>query len=168
VDEPQTGAARSTESPPAIYTIGHSNHALEDLIGLLRRHGIELVVDVRSSPYSRHVPQANRELLARGLEQSGISYLWLGDRLGGKPAGVVADYDQLRSSSTFRNGLSEVTREAARRRTAILCAEGDHRQCHRFKLITPALQEAGANVLHIQPDGSLADEDLQPKQLALF
>ncbi|MBN1140081.1 MAG: DUF488 domain-containing protein [Anaerolineae bacterium] len=151
-----------------IYTIGHSNHETEAFIELLRQHGIELLIDVRSSPYSRYVPQANRETLARALHATGIAYGWLGDRLGGKPGGIAADYDELRASPAFQQGIDRLVTLAAERRTAIMCAEGDHRQCHRHTLITPALLDQAVCVLHIQPDGSLVDEDQEPKQLSLF
>jgi uncharacterized protein (DUF488 family) len=49
-----------------------------------------------------------------------------------------------------------------------MCAEGDHRRCHRHKLISPVLLEREARVLHIQPDGSLVDEGDEPQQLRLF
>lgn len=151
-----------------LYTIGHSNHLQETFAALLREHGIELVVDVRSSPYSRYVPQANRETLARALEEAGIAYAWMGDRLGGKPEGYVADYDQLRASPSFQEGVTTLLALGATRRTALMCAEGDHRQCHRYKLITPALLACGARVLHIQPDGSVVNEEEEPQQLRLF
>ncbi|MFN2167912.1 MAG: DUF488 family protein [Anaerolineae bacterium] len=152
----------------AVYTIGHSNHESSAFLALLRQHGIELLVDVRSSPYSRYVPQANRETLARTLEAAGITYRWLGDRLGGKPDGEIADYDELRASPAFQQGLDKLLTLAAGRRTAIMCSEGDHHQCHRYKLITPALLDRDTHLLHIQPDGSLVDEDQEPKQLTLF
>jgi uncharacterized protein (DUF488 family) len=151
-----------------VYTIGHSNHQTETFIELLRRHGIEQVVDVRSSPYSRYVPQANREALSRALKAAGIAYSWLGDRLGGKPGGVQADYDELRASPAFQQGIDHLISLAAERRTAIMCAEGDHRQCHRYKLITPALLDQAVSVRHVQPDGALVDNDQEPKQLSLF
>ena len=160
--------SQPASEPPTLYTIGHSSHAPEELVDLLLRHRVELVVDVRSSPYSRYVPQANRETLARTVESAGIGYVWMGDRLGGKPEGVVADYDQLRSSPAFEEGIADLLAEGMLRRTAILCAEGDHRHCHRYKLITPALVERNAHVLHIQPDGTLVDEEAAPRQLALF
>ena len=138
------------------------------MIALLRQHGIELLVDVRSSPYSRYVPQANRENLARTVESTGISYRWMGDRLGGKPGGSVADYDQLADSPTFQQGIADLMAEAAHRTTAIMCSEGDHRQCHRHKLIAPILLDHNLDVLHIQPDGSLVDERKVPKQLTMF
>jgi uncharacterized protein (DUF488 family) len=138
------------------------------LVSLLCRHGIQQVVDVRSSPYSRYVPQANREALSRSLEQAGIAYRWMGDELGGKPQGVVADYDQLRAAPAFRHGIVSLVEHATLCRTAILCAEGDFRQCHRYKLITPALREQNVRVLHIEPDGTLVDDDSAPRQLSLF
>ena len=151
-----------------IYTIGHSNHDSDDLLALLKQYNIELVIDVRSSPYSRYVPQANRETLARTLEVAGIAYRWQGDRLGGKPEGTVADYDKLRASQAFQQGITDLMAAADGAHTAIMCSEGDHRQCHRHKLITPALLDRGTQVLHIQPDGGIVDEDEEPRQLALF
>jgi len=137
-------------------------------VGLLLQHGIELVVDVRSSPYSRYVPQANREALARTLEAAGLAYRWMGALLGGKPEGTVGDYDELRASPGFQQGVETLLALAAEHRCVMMCSEGDHRQCHRHKLITPVLLDQGAHVLHIQPDGSLVDEDREPRQLALF
>lgn len=156
------------EGRPTLYTIGHSNHPEGKLAALLLRYDIQLVLDVRSSPYSRHVPQANREPLARSLGHHRIAYRWLGDRLGGRAEGVAADYDKLRASPAFQQGVAELVTVATTLRAAILCAEGDHRQCHRYTLITPALLERGVHVLHIQPDGTLVDEDSEPTQLALF
>lgn len=151
-----------------IYTIGHSNHETDDFLALLCQHGIELVADVRSSPYSRYVRQANRETLARTLEAAGIAYHWMGARLGGKPEGAIADYDELRISSSFQQGIADLLALAAEHRTAVMCSEGDHRQCHRHKLITPVLLDRDIHVLHIQPDGNLVDEDKEPRQLTLF
>ncbi|MFN2289699.1 MAG: DUF488 family protein [Anaerolineae bacterium] len=151
-----------------IYTVGHSNHPRDAFVALLHEHRIELVVDVRSSPYSRYVPHANRETLARTLEHDGIAYRWMGDRLGGKPRGEVADYDELRASPSFQEGIRQLLDLAQGQRTAIMCAEGDHRQCHRYKLITPALLAHHLTVLHIQPDGSLHEEEEGPQQLRLF
>jgi uncharacterized protein (DUF488 family) len=151
-----------------VWTIGHSNHQSDDFVALLHQHGIQLLVDVRSSPYSRYVPQANRASLARTLEDAKVAYRWLGDRLGGKPQGVVPNYDHLQASPAFRHGITELLVLAGERHTAIMCSEGDHRQCHRYKLIAPALLEEGADVLHIQPDGSIVDEEKEPRQLALF
>jgi uncharacterized protein (DUF488 family) len=168
VDRSDDHPTASASATSAIYTIGHSDHSAAGLIALLQQHAIDLLVDVRSNPYSRHAPQANRETLARTLTGAGITYRWMGGRLGGKPDGIVADYDQLRASAAFRDGIESLVKEAERNRTAIMCAEGDYRQCHRYKLITPALLELHIRVFHILPDGSLADEELIPTQLRLL
>ncbi|MFC2046407.1 DUF488 family protein [Chloroflexota bacterium] len=151
-----------------IFTIGHSNHEPDAFLELLHENGIGAVADVRSSPYSRYVPQANRETLARALQSAGIAYHWFGDRLGGKPDGIVADYDQLRSSPGFQQGLGDLLILAEKDPTAIMCSEGDHTECHRHKLITPALLDRNVDVYHIQPDGQLIHENKEPRQLSLF
>ncbi len=69
-----------------IYTIGHSDRPTSGLIAVLQQHGIGVVVDVRSQPYSRWTHQFNRESLTHDLEAAGIRYLFMGDRLGGRPA----------------------------------------------------------------------------------
>ena len=64
--------------------------------------------------------------------------------------------------------VAELLTQAAERPTAIMCSEGDHRHCHRYTLLTPVLLDLDTRVLHIQPDGSLVDEEEEPRQLALF
>src|SRR5690242_17612185 len=66
-----------------LFTIGHSNRSLKEFVELLRAHGIEQVVDVRSIPKSRHNPQFQREPLARALRARRIGYRWL-KKLGGR------------------------------------------------------------------------------------
>ena len=53
---------------------------------LLRKHCVDEVVDVRSSPASRHYPQFNHGVLSDVLERAGIGYVFLGGELGGRPA----------------------------------------------------------------------------------
>ncbi len=70
----------------SFFTIGHSNHAVDAWLALLLKHGVEVVVDARSSPYSKYVPQFDKELMRHSLEETGIRYLFLGAELGGRPA----------------------------------------------------------------------------------
>src|SRR5580700_8245340 len=64
------------------FTIGHSTRTWTEFLELLRAHGIERVVDVRSVPRSRHNPQFNREILSKKLRGARISYVHL-RKLGG-------------------------------------------------------------------------------------
>lgn len=66
-----------------IYTIGHSNRGIEELLSLLRAYRIKLLVDVRAFPVSRKYPHFSRENIQQDLSQAGIEYLWLGKELGG-------------------------------------------------------------------------------------
>ena len=163
-------------SEDAIYTIGHSDHTLEAFVGLLRRHGITLVVDVRSQPYSRWAHQFNRETLVQELVNAGLAYQFMGDSLGGRPADPTLydageerpDYERMEQTPVYRAGIDQLRSLIPTKRVAVMCSEGDHRLCHRHVLITQTLLDHGVQVLHIQPDGTTANGDRIPKQLSLF
>jgi len=166
------------EGQLTIHSIGHSDHTLEAFLELLRQQGIQQVVDVRSQPYSRWVPAFNRETLARALEEEGISYVYMGDSLGGRPADPALydphdssgrpDYARLAATETFRAGIERLIELAQDRPAAIMCSEGDYRQCHRGLLITPELMARGVRVIHILPDGSAVEARPEAQQLTLF
>jgi uncharacterized protein (DUF488 family) len=143
-----------------LFSIGHSNHPLPRFLALLARHGIELLCDVRSTPYSRFNPQFNREPLQAALEAGGVGYLCLGESLGGKPrepgypAGDAARFAVIAASDRFRAGMDRLVEESRARRTAVMCAEKDPARCHRGHLICPNLPD-GVAVRHILADGSL-------------
>jgi uncharacterized protein (DUF488 family) len=58
-----------------IYTIGHSNITQKSFIETLRAFKIQLVIDVRSSPYSKFVPHFNRENIKKQLKENDIRYI---------------------------------------------------------------------------------------------
>jgi uncharacterized protein (DUF488 family) len=79
----------NSEATPAVQarrvlTVGHSNGSLAEFLDLLRTHGVERVVDVRSAPYSRYVPHFNRESLEAELDQVDIAHGYGGEYLGGR------------------------------------------------------------------------------------
>lgn len=145
-----------------IYTIGHSHTAIERFVDLLRLHPIQVLIDTRSQPYSRYAPQFNRKSLQTSLQQAGITYLYLGDKLGGRPTEVQyrlpngkVDYERLAEAPSYREGLAQLTHEAERHSLAIMCSEADYRKCHRYWLITRSLVHEGVEVQHILPSGGL-------------
>jgi len=159
-----------------IHTIGHSDHDTAAFIALLRQHDITLVADVRSQPYSRWTPQFNREILARDLEKAGVAYVHLGDALGGRPSDPTMynpgqerpDYRRVEQTDAYQAGIDRLLDLARAERVAVMCSEGDHRQCHRHLLVTQTLLARGVRVLHIQPDGRTVEGELVARQLALF
>ncbi|MFN8633386.1 MAG: DUF488 domain-containing protein [Chloroflexota bacterium] len=166
----------------SIFSIGHSNHPAERLVELLRLHAVDVLVDVRSQPYSRFAPQFNRENLEPVVTRAGLRYLFLGEELGGRQLGKIPTlaerldaYEQVAASPQFKRGIERVLAGAETYRIALLCAEEDPTECHRRVWVCRALREAGASVQHIRGDGHLdADEQLKRleppagRQLGLF
>ena len=143
-----------------VVTIGHSTHALEAFIALLKLHDVTAVADVRSAPYSRFNPQFNREPLAKALKAEGIWYVPLGNELGGRsddPAcyedGRIR-YDRVASTESFKSGLARVVQGAAKYRIALMCAEKEPLHCHRTLLVARALEQY-VDIAHIHADGAL-------------
>ncbi|HEX9359699.1 MAG TPA: DUF488 domain-containing protein [Streptosporangiaceae bacterium] len=150
---------------PGLFTIGHSNQALDHFLSLLQRHGIEAVADVRTVPWSRYVPHFNATTLGAALASQGIDYVPLGRELGGRPAGDEfydeqghVLYGRLAASPAFQDGLDRVLARARTSRIALLCAEEDPARCHRHLLIGPVLRQRGVPVSHIRRDGHTETE----------
>jgi uncharacterized protein (DUF488 family) len=167
-----------------LCTVGHSNHLFEAFVDLLRNHGIQMVADVRSSPYSRHAAQFNKETLESRLPAEGLSYRFLGHVLGGRPQdtrfydpeGYVL-YDRIAASSAFQQEITALLEQAIHVRTAVLCGEEDPRECHRRLLLGRVASERGYEIRHLRGDGrmqneaSMAEEERFQKtkgQLSLF
>ena len=58
-----------------LCSVGHSNQSQEEFLELLRKHDVNCIVDVRSVPASKYIPQFNMEPLKRFLKKNGIQYL---------------------------------------------------------------------------------------------
>ncbi|MEQ1938053.1 DUF488 domain-containing protein [Mesorhizobium sp. CN5-321] len=138
-----------------IYSVGHSSHSWDDFRQLIEQPDIGCIVDVRSSPTSRWAHFRQHELRSR-LNRIGISYLYLGDQLGGHPVSDPTDYEAMARTASFSVGIAKLLEIANRCRPAMMCAEADPLQCHRFLLIARHLVEAhSAEVLHILRDGKI-------------
>jgi uncharacterized protein (DUF488 family) len=158
--------SRVSRTQRTVWTIGHSNHPLETFLDLLVQHRIGLLVDVRSSPYSRHVPHFGREALCSALKDRAIEYLFLGDLLGGRAedwqfydaAGHVL-YDRVAQSPPFRQGIDRLLAATENSRLAMLCGEEDPSDCHRRLLVGRVLRDRGILVEHIRGNGQVQTED---------
>jgi len=159
-----------------IHTIGHSDHDTPAFVDLLRQHEITLVADVRSQPYSRWTHQFNRETLARDLKEAGIAYRFMGDALGGRPSDPTlydpgqgqANYRRVKQTDEYQAAIDQLIELARTERVAVMCSEGDHRQCHRHLLVAQTLLSRGIRVLHIQPDGRVIEGEQLAQQLSFL
>ncbi len=164
----------------AILTIGHSRHPLERFLDLLRPHRVEVLVDVRSQPFSRWSPHFSRSALERAVGDAAMRYLYLGDALGGRPKprecygpdGAV-DYDRVEQQAFYQRGIERLADGAARFRVCVLCAEEDPARCHRRLLIARTLVRRGIEVRHLRGSGAVEIEEelaagVGPAQLPLL
>jgi uncharacterized protein (DUF488 family) len=141
-----------------VLTIGHSNRPLAEFLGMLKAHGVDVLVDVRTVPRSSYNPQFNRDALPQSLAAEGIEYVHM-PGLGGlrhpqkesRNTGWrnlsfrgYADYMQ---TDEFKSHLDELLRLEGRH-VAIMCAESVPWRCHR-SLIADALAARGVPVRHI-------------------
>jgi len=149
-----------------VLTIGHSNHSIEHFFDLLKLHSVQVIADVRSSPYSKYSSQFDHEPLMKSLRDAGFQYVYLGAELGGRPRGEAyydpggrVLYDKVAESAPFQEGLARLEKGLEDHKVALLCAEEDPAGCHRRLLITRVLTERGIAVNHIRGDGRLQSED---------
>ncbi len=151
---------------PCLYSIGHSNHDAQVFLDLLARHGIQAVADVRSQPYSKYADQFNSEPLKHLLSAAGVSYVFLGKELGGRPDGDTfydgeghVRYDRVAESPLFLQGIERLEQGAEQYRVAMMCSEENPCDCHRFLLVARVLENRGLAVQHIRGDGRLQTND---------
>lgn len=155
-----------------IYTIGHSTRTIHYFIDLLKAFDIEMVIDVRTIPKSRHNLQFNQEALKKSLAASHIKYILL-LKLGGlrhtTKASVnlgwhhasfrgFADYMQ---TEDFQEGLKELEGLSKTYLCAVMCSEAVPWRCHR-SLIADALTLHHWKVFHIQSKKTAKLHELTP------
>lgn len=149
---------------PTIYTVGHGLLPLDALLGNLQRHAIGAVIDVRSQPFSTRAPQFNKESIRRESEARGITYAWLGQSLGGRPADELRtasgapDYERMAREPATAAALDKLAEAVSVRRIALMCSESRPEGCHRTRMLEPQLEQRGVTVEHILPDGTLASQ----------
>jgi len=164
------------EQPVVIYTIGHSNMSVEELVQLLQAVGVRVLVDIRSSPYAKYAVQFNREAFQAhpALPAAHIRYMYAGKMLGGRPENDIfyddeghVRYDEIANSYTFQHGIEKLLEVARLATTTIMCSEEDPHECHRRLLIARVLDEEGVQVRHLRADGrAQTEEDLLREETA--
>jgi uncharacterized protein (DUF488 family) len=158
-----------------VFTIGHSTRTLPEFVALLRESHVARVLDVRSIPRSRAMPQFNGDTLPGDLAAEGIGYAHL-DALGGRrhhrkgaPASLntfwrvtaFRNYADYAESAAFRAALANliaITRDA---RCVVMCAEAVWWRCHR-RIIADYLLSAGVRVEHIMGPHNVVAAALTP------
>ena len=145
--------------PATTWTIGHSTRTLEVFLGLLVEYRIEAIADVRRFPGSRRYPHFASEALAGSLPAHGIAYQWI-PKLGGRRKvqpespntawrnASFQGYADYTATTEFAEGLAELLKLAASKRTAMMCAEVLWWRCHR-SIVSDVVKLRGIEVIHI-------------------
>jgi uncharacterized protein (DUF488 family) len=143
-----------------VFTVGHSTHDIKHFIELLNKYGVNCLIDVRSSPYSRIAPQFNKDMLSSALKSNEILYVHFEKEFGArhtKPSlldedGKV-DFDKVRESAEFKQGVQRLEKALKLGYTvALMCSEANPVDCHRFSMISCQLVREGLQVHHILQD----------------
>lgn len=139
---------------------------------ILRAHSIDILVDIRTIPKSRHNPQFNSAELEVSLKGAGMGYVHMKE-LGGlrhpsKDSSNMgwrnlsfrgfADY---MLTDAFESALRKLVRLGESRNVVIMCAEGNPYRCHR-SLVADALVSRGIPVTHISSKRSGRVHTLTP------
>ena len=165
------GASRVNTGGLRLLTVGHGTASRDEFTRLVQRAGIQLVVDVRSVPGSRRFPQFGRTEMQAWLPEAGLGYRWE-PRLGGfrraardspnvalRDASFRVSADNM-PSDMLGEALADLTAEAARQVTAVMCAETLWWRCHRRLIADAAVLLRQAAVWHLGHDGRLTPHEL--------
>jgi len=159
-----------------LFSIGHSNHTLEQFLQILEEHSIACIIDVRSVPFPKYSQHFSKDNLMHELQNHGIEYIWMGDVLGGRredmknSIGTICE-DKFDDDPQYRAGIVRLMKKGLTKATAIMCSEEDPRKCHRHKIIAQTLLHGripecdkldSIKIIHIRGDGTIEDASAVP------
>jgi uncharacterized protein (DUF488 family) len=158
-----------------IWTVGHSTHSVAELAAIVKAHGVEQIVDIRTIRRSRANPQFNEAVIGKALARRDVGYR-IDEALGGRrgkakvPPKLANDawenasfknYADYALTAEFRAGLTELMQLAKQTPTAIMCAEAVWWRCHR-RIVADWLIARKVEVLHIMSATSAPEATLTP------
>src|SRR6476469_7721650 len=123
-----------------LATIGYERATQPNVIRRLKEAGVEVLIDVRAIAASRRAGFSKRVLQA-SLHEAGIGYVHL-RQLGtpkpgrdaarkGRVAEMHAIFNDHMAEPAAQLELAKATEFARTKKTALLCYEAEHVDCHR-------------------------------------
>lgn len=160
-----------------LLSIGHSQHAVDFFIRLLREHNVNYILDVRSTPYSQFAAEYNRENIKAVLKKNNVAYTFMGNYFGARPSdnslyspNGYLDFEKVVNCLNFKKAFTSVEKGVEQGyRIAFMCTEKDPIECHRAILVTNAFYKAGYSIEHIMPDSTIqTQEDINERLLDMY
>lgn len=139
-----------------VYLIGHGNMKLDEFLEILKGKKVDTLVDVRSVPFSKYVPDFNGENLKGFLLKNNIHYVHMGSILGGKRNPEW--FNKHMNTKEFEKGIYILQEGINGNVAAIMCSEIDYRKCHR-RFIGLKLADEGFIVEDISKKGIVQKVD---------
>jgi uncharacterized protein (DUF488 family) len=126
-----------------VYAWGYQGRNIEDLVRLVRYHGIQQLLDVRENASSKKAGFSAEEL-AKELSRIGVAYIHLSE-LGCRRESRRALWrgearesfleDYRRELAVRPHAFADLVRRIQGTRTLLLCLEKDSSRCHRAVLV---------------------------------
>lgn len=156
-----------------LYTIGHSLYDKEKFLYLIKIYNISYLLDVRSTPYSKHAPQFNADVIGKYLEENSVHYVPMGKRFGARQKDMslydedgILNFDKTRQTVFFQNAVGSVIKGLnSGSNIVLMCTEKNPIDCHRTILIAKAFYDIGIPVNHILSNGKYITQDDINKEL---
>ena len=160
-----------------IYTIGHSTHPSEEFFQMLKDNKIDILVDVRSVPYSKYAPQFNQENIKENTDNMSITYAHEPEAFGARQLDKelynskgYLDFDKVRNRTVFKHKVAEYAEKMREgKNVAFMCSEKDPIDCHRAIMVGRGFALQDVPVEHIMSDGKvISQDDLDKRLLKLY
>ncbi|MCY4644491.1 MAG: DUF488 domain-containing protein [Bacteriovoracales bacterium] len=152
-------------SGDSILSIGYGNRSFESFLNLLKENSIKFLVDLRSKPYSKYNPSFSKDRLRMLLRSNDISYVFMGDSLGGLPQDSTCyvdgrvSYKKVEERDFYESGIKRLLVAHEKKiNLIIMCSEMKPWECHRSKLIGETLAKYYIDLKHIDENGNLLSQ----------
>lgn len=132
--------------PVKIWSMGYGSLSKEKFVSIIKENNIDFVIDVRRWPTSK-LPHFKKENLRTLLQEVGVEYIWMGEKLGGFRKG---GYPAYMGSPEFEEGISFIISLSKKGRACLLCLEPEPKRCHR-RYIADRLSRLGFKIVDIRP-----------------
>ena len=157
-----------------LYTIGYAGFpSTQDFLNALKLHDVQILVDVRSSPFSAYYADYNKDVLGAFLKENGILYYNFAKPFGARQEDNAfyrngrLDFEVYSRSEQFLEGVRKI--DASNAVVAFMCAEKKPGECHRTILVARAFSDRGQQVTHILSNGeSMTQHDVENELLETY
>ena len=138
-----------------LFTIGYSDFfELDKFIDTLKKNSIDILIDIRTFPYSSTFPQYDENNLKNSLKSHSIEHLFLGDYIGGLKIKTlvkkgVSKAEDLLNDEEFKIGMRKLYTLSRNKNVCVMCAEKEPFDCHRLYVSYLFHKRTGEEVVNL-------------------